>query len=70
MIIPEEILTPDQLAQRLQVSRAWVFEKTRQRQRNPIPCMRIGKYLRFSWPAVSAWLESVSTPVPEVRRGR
>jgi hypothetical protein len=54
---PADILTPAQLAERLQVQESWVFEKTRRRQRNPLPVFRIGKYLRFSWPAVCAWME-------------
>jgi hypothetical protein len=30
---PEDILTPDQLAERLQVKRSWVYEKCRRRER-------------------------------------
>lgn len=54
---PSDILTPDELAERLQTSRSWVFEMTRQRQRNPIPHYKIGRYLRFNWRDVCAWLE-------------
>lgn len=57
-ISPEDILTPTELAKRLKVGKGWVFEKTRKRQQNPIPVFRIGRYIRFSWPAVVAWLES------------
>jgi hypothetical protein len=57
---PGDILTPAQLADRLQVPKSWVFEQTRKRAKvrnaNPMPCIRMGKYLRFSWVAVSAWL--------------
>ncbi len=57
---PSDLLTPAQLAERLQVKVSWVFEQTRQRSavRNkaPLPCIRMGKYLRFHWPSVSAWL--------------
>lgn len=57
---PNDILTPEQLAQRLQVSKSWVFEQTRERakvrNKKPLPCLRMGKYLRFSWVAVSEWL--------------
>lgn len=58
MIDPADILTPDELAERLKVKRSWVFEMTRKRQRNPIPHYKVGKYLRFSWPDVCEWLES------------
>jgi len=57
---PEDILTPAQLAERLQVSTSWVFEQTRTRakvrNRNPLPCIRLGKYIRFSWSSVCQWM--------------
>jgi len=57
---PEDILTPAQLAERLQVSKSWVFEQTRNRaklrSKKPLPCIRLGKYLRFSWPQVCQWM--------------
>lgn len=55
-----DILTPEQLAGRLQVPKSWVFEQTRVRaklrNKNPLPVIRLGKYLRFSWIAVAEWL--------------
>jgi excisionase family DNA binding protein len=59
-IEPSDLLTVDEVASRLKVSRGWVFEKTRSRQSNPLPCMRPGRYLRFSWIEVSAWLKSTA----------
>jgi len=57
---PEDILTPAQLAERLQVSTSWIFEQTRRRakvrNKNPLPCIRLGKYLRFSWVQVCQWM--------------
>jgi hypothetical protein len=57
---PSDILTPEQLAARLQVSKSWVFEQTRERSKvrnkHPLPCIRLGKYLRFSWPQVCQWM--------------
>jgi excisionase family DNA binding protein len=58
MIDPNDILTPEELAERLKVKRIWIFEMTRQRQRNPIPHYKVGRYLRFNWKDVGAWLES------------
>jgi hypothetical protein len=59
---PSDILTPHQLAERLQVKPSWVFEQTRNRAKvrnaNPLPCIRLGKYLRFSWSQVSHWLQN------------
>jgi len=58
---PMEILTPEQLAERLQVKRSWVYEQTRYRAdiRNcdPLPFIKLGLYLRFDWKDVLAWLE-------------
>ena len=59
---PSDLLTPEQLADRLQVPKSWVFEQTRNRAKvrnpHPLPCIRMGKYIRFSWVAVSEWLQT------------
>jgi len=58
---PEDILTPDQLAERLQVKRSWIYEKCRRRRaysEAPIPCLRIGRYLRFYWPDICEWMRN------------
>ena len=54
---------PDELAERLKTSRSWVSEMTRNRQRNPIPHYKIGRYLRFHWPDVCAWMEETAKVV-------
>jgi hypothetical protein len=60
LLAPSDLLTPQQLADRLQVPKSWIFEQTRQRakvrSKHPLPCLRLGKYLRFSWVQVSEWL--------------
>jgi excisionase family DNA binding protein len=56
MIDPMNILTPEELAARLKVKPSWVYEKTRERCQNPIPALRIGRYIRFDWAAVVKWL--------------
>jgi hypothetical protein len=57
---PGVLLTPAELAARLAVPQSWIREKTRERARqrdsDPLPVVRLGKYVRFSWPAVEAWL--------------
>lgn len=61
-IDPADLLTVDELAARLKVNPSWVFEQTRRRAKvrnkakTPLPCHRLGKYLRFYWPEVSEWL--------------
>jgi hypothetical protein len=59
--VPIGILTPQQLAVRLQVKPSWIYEQTRHRSgvRNPdpLPYIKMGLYLRFDWRDVLAWLE-------------
>ena len=57
-IIHTELLTPEELAERLKVPKSWVYEKTRGRSRDPLPVMRIGKYMRFHWTDIEAWLQA------------
>ena len=57
----DEILTPEQLAERLQVGVNWVYEKSRSRGEHtdkPLPVLRCGRYLRFYWPDVCDWLRA------------
>lgn len=60
VISPSDILTPQELAERLKVDVGWVYEKTRTNgtRGNPLPVLRAGRYLRFCWPDVCAWLRS------------
>jgi len=60
-IDPSQILTRGELAQRLKVSERWVNEKTCRRSQNPLPTIRIGRYLRFDWVSVSAWLRELES---------
>lgn len=55
-IDPNQILTLPEVAERLKVSQRWVYEKSRKRCQNPLPAIRIGRYLRFDWTDISAWL--------------
>jgi predicted DNA-binding transcriptional regulator AlpA len=59
LVDPSQILTLAELAQRLKVSERWVYEKSRKRCQNPLPVIRIGRYLRFDWMSVSAWLRQM-----------
>lgn len=47
------ILTPKQLAERLQVPVSWVYK-----QKGSMPVLKCGKYLRFDWQAVVEWLRN------------
>lgn len=63
-VSPEDILTPQQLADRLQVSLTWVREKMRHRAKHPLPAIRLGRYLRFNWADIEVWLEERKRPQP------
>jgi excisionase family DNA binding protein len=56
---PSDILTADELAARLKVKKTFIYEKMRRAGLDgELPAMRVGKYLRFSWAAVSAWMRT------------
>jgi len=59
---PRDILTPQELAARLKVKPGWIYERLRRRQANPPPALKVGRYLRFYWPAVCDWLLSLERP--------
>jgi hypothetical protein len=61
LVQAEDIITPEELAAGLKLPDFWVYEKTRGRCRNPIPCLRFGRYMRFDWTAVATWL---TAPAP------
>src|SRR6266478_3919468 len=56
----EPILTGQQVAKLLQVKPSTIYEFTRRRAngRDPMPCLRAGKFLRFKWSAIEKWLEA------------
>jgi alkanesulfonate monooxygenase SsuD/methylene tetrahydromethanopterin reductase-like flavin-dependent oxidoreductase (luciferase family) len=61
----DELLTPAQLAERLHVTVAWVWEHTRNRasirDAEPLPHLKLSrKALRFVWRDVAAWLDRLS----------
>ena len=52
----DELLTVEELAERLRVPVSWIYDKTRRKGPDSIPCLRVGKYLRFDAGAVMSWL--------------
>lgn len=51
-----ELLTPAQLAARLQLPVSWVYEHTQSKASNPLPVLRCGKHLRFAWNDIEHWM--------------
>jgi hypothetical protein len=54
-----EVLIAEELAARWRVPESWVREQTRSRCMDPIPHVRLGRYVRFSWnsPELNDWWE-------------
>ncbi len=53
----DELLTVDEVAEWLKVPPSWIYERTRRRGDGRLPCIKLGKYLRFEETAVKVYLE-------------
>ena len=53
-----------EVADRLGVPRSWVLESARS---GAMPCVRLGRYVRFDLADVEAWLESCKQPGRRIR---
>lgn len=56
----QNLISVDELADRLSVPKSWIYSQTRKRGEKTIPCVRIGKYCRFNYADVLEWLKSKS----------
>jgi excisionase family DNA binding protein len=54
-----QLLTPEQLAERLQVSKSQVYRLTRA---GHIPVVKLGKYYRFRKDEIDSWERNGGTP--------
>jgi len=52
----ENMETITELSKRLRVPKSWVYARTREKGKEGIPTIRVGKYLRFIPEQVDAWL--------------
>lgn len=52
-----EIVDGPTLAQRWMVPATWIRHFTQRDSADPIPCVRLGRYVRFEWnsPALNQW---------------
>ena len=52
-----EIIDSKELATRWRLPETWIREHTRSRSPDPLPCARLGRYIRFLWgsPELEAW---------------
>jgi excisionase family DNA binding protein len=56
-MISSKFLTPSELAETLNVTKTWVYIKTREKGPASIPRTKIGRHLRFELDKVLAWIE-------------
>lgn len=54
-----EVIDAAELAFRWRLPKSWILEQTRSRASDPIPCVRLGRYVRFEWesPPLVRWWE-------------
>lgn len=55
----ERLLSVGELAEWLQVSEAWVRKHAAAKCRPVIPCVRLGKMMRFKESEINAWLKGL-----------
>jgi excisionase family DNA binding protein len=51
-----ELLTIEEMANRLKVQKSWLYQFTRLKDEGAIPHLKVGKYLRFEEAKVLAWI--------------
>ena len=61
----DKLLTADDVADLMRVTRAWVYAETR---RNAIPHLRLGRYVRYRRAAIDAWMAQIERRPPENAR--
>ncbi len=59
-----ELIDVNELARRLSIPRTWIYDRTRQGASDPIPHLKLGKYVRFDWesPELRQWVKSHLCP--------
>jgi excisionase family DNA binding protein len=52
-----DLLTLDELAQKLKIRKSWLYVRTREKGKGTIPKIKVGKYIRFDEAKVIEWLK-------------
>jgi excisionase family DNA binding protein len=55
------LMSVDELSERLNVPKSWIYARTRETGPKSIPRTRLGKYVRFDWEKVKEWIERQNT---------
>ena len=56
-----DLLTLEELADKLRVKKSWVYKQTKESSKSAFPKIKIGKYLRFDEAEVSDWIKKQNT---------
>lgn len=51
-----ELWTADEVCEKLKVKKSYLYAPARRKGPDPIPCVKIGKYLRFVPSAIWQWV--------------
>ena len=57
----QKLITPQELAEWLQVPLSWIYDRTRKSGPERLPFYKIGRYLRFSIPEIEDYLRIKGT---------
>lgn len=52
----DELLTGDELCQKLKIKKSFLYAPVRRKGPDAVPCIMIGKYLRYDLQAVKGWI--------------
>jgi excisionase family DNA binding protein len=58
-------MTADEVAERLGMSRDWVYAEVRAGR---IPHVRLGRYVRFRESSIADWVREIEAPVTHTRK--
>ena len=58
----DELLTGAELCAKLKVKQSFLYAPERRKGPDAIPCIKVGKYLRYHLPTVCAHLEKLNRP--------
>ncbi len=57
--VDSELLTVNEVASLFRVPTSWVYERCREGASNPLPHLKLGKYLRFSKSDLLEYMENL-----------
>jgi predicted DNA-binding transcriptional regulator AlpA len=62
-LAPDQFISIEEVARRLQADVPWIREKIRRRCPNPMPVFNLGRHLVFDWAQVVQWVRNSSRPI-------